>query len=37
MGVAKLPVQLERAARRTGRPGTTRNWNSILKLLSLAG
>lgn len=36
MGVAKLPIQLERAARRTGSRGTTRNWNSVLKLLDLA-
>jgi uncharacterized protein (DUF1697 family) len=36
MGVAKLPIQVERAARRTGQPGTTRNWNTVLKLVSLA-
>ncbi|MGO1321084.1 MAG: DUF1697 domain-containing protein [Galactobacter sp.] len=36
MGVAKLPIQLERAARRTGAPGTTRNWNTVVKLLDLA-
>jgi uncharacterized protein (DUF1697 family) len=36
MGVAKLPVQVERAARKLGAPGTTRNWNTVLKLLALA-
>jgi uncharacterized protein (DUF1697 family) len=39
MGRAKLPVTLERAGRSLEPPtiGTARNWNTVLKLVSLAG
>jgi uncharacterized protein (DUF1697 family) len=39
MGRAKLPVALEKAARRAKSPlvGTARNWNTVLKLVELAG
>jgi len=38
IGRAKLPVALERAARRAKSPavGTARNWNTVLKLVELA-
>jgi uncharacterized protein (DUF1697 family) len=39
MGRAKLPVALEQAGRKAERPavGTARNWNTVLKLVALAG
>lgn len=39
MGRAALPTALEKAGRRTGplAVGTSRNWNTVLKLLDLAG
>jgi uncharacterized protein (DUF1697 family) len=37
MGRAKLPAALEKVGRAAkGEPGTTRNWNTVLKLLDLA-
>jgi uncharacterized protein (DUF1697 family) len=35
MGRAKLPVLVERIARSAAAPGTTRNWNTVTKLLEL--
>jgi uncharacterized protein (DUF1697 family) len=39
MGRAKLPAALEKAGRKAGSPaaGTARNWNTVLKLVELAG